>query len=129
MFGKKIPHLNGHGDYDLEIVGESNYQDALKRIAHGRGGVRLECRAEMYLESDNKYDRNAVRVSIDGKTVGYLSREMAVEMRRSLGTAGLDKDGQRVTIDAIVVGGGDKLYGVWLDMEVLDDDEDEEDDE
>lgn len=126
MFGKKkIPHLNGPGNFDLEIVGESHYQDSLKRITHGRSDVRHECTAELYLEPNNKYDPNAVRVDIDGKIVGYLSRDMATEMRRSLATAGLNKAGQRVTINAVIVGGGDKFYGVWLDMEVLDDEDED----
>jgi len=67
--------LPGPGTYSLDVVGESNYQDALDEIVGERTDESAEfyTKAELYLESNNKYDKNAVRVDIDGLTVGYLS--------------------------------------------------------
>jgi hypothetical protein len=129
MSAKSVPHLNGSGDYDLEIVGESHYQDALARIAGGRSGEPIQCPAEIYLQPDNPYDPNAVRVEIGGQVVGFLSREMAVEMRKSLRAAGIGENGQRASVEAVVLGGGDKFYGVWLDVDFEDEDDDDNDDD
>ncbi|MGH3802583.1 MAG: HIRAN domain-containing protein, partial [Pseudonocardiaceae bacterium] len=65
------------GSHDLEVVGESHYQDALWRVVGGRttDRVRAEVQAALVAESDNVYDPNAISVWIDGMRVGYLSRE------------------------------------------------------
>lgn len=39
--------------------------------------AELLSKSEIYLENNNKYDKNAARVEIDSFTVGYLSRENA----------------------------------------------------
>jgi hypothetical protein len=63
----------------VDVVGESHYQDALEAITGGRTEEGVDCERWAYLlpEPDNPYDRNAVAVSIDGQTVGYLSRSDA----------------------------------------------------
>lgn len=96
------------GDYSTEIVGESNYQPALRKIA-GKGEVRHECIARIYLEDDNPHDDKAVRIDIDGQTVGYLPRAAARAYRK--------KGADRATCGALIVGGGrGRSLGVWLDM-------------
>jgi hypothetical protein len=115
-------HWPSLGEFDFEVVGESNYQKAIARIA-GRSdenGVEHECVAELVPEHDNPYDPKAVAVRIDGQTVGYLSREDARSFRRRLGAKGLS--GETTTCDALVRGGGQRkdgtklFYGVWLDL-------------
>ncbi len=61
------PALYG-GRHDLEIVGESNYQDALWRAVGGRTTerVRVEIRAVVADEPDNPHDRNACETDVGG---------------------------------------------------------------
>lgn len=109
--------IHGTGKYEFEIVGESNYQAALKAIAGPKqeDGVEHFCVAELILEDSNPHDSKAVRVDIDGRTVGYLSRDLARQYRKqiSVGT---------MTAPAVIVGGwnrgGDDSghYGVKLDL-------------
>jgi hypothetical protein len=109
--------LNGNGNFDLEIVGESNYQPALRRVC-GPGKVRHECKAILVLEDDNPHDKKAVRVDINGDTVGYLSREAAREYRKGLKKAGHPE--LTAECNAIIIGGGKgrDSVGVWLDLPV-----------
>ena len=47
-----VGDISGPGDYDVDIVGESNYQDALEEICGGRaeGGARKPVKALLILE-------------------------------------------------------------------------------
>jgi HIRAN domain len=122
LFGKtsnsrKIVNLE-QGDEYFDIVGESHYQNELEELCGGRTkeGVEHECEAALVPENNNKYDKNAVRVEIQFKKVGHLSREHAVEYRRSLGDT--------VAIcDAVIVGGWNRgqknqgHFGVKLDID------------
>jgi hypothetical protein len=67
------------GDEPLEVVGESNHQNALWRLAgRPRGSrVRVEIVAVLEPEPTNPVDRNAIRILIDDNPVGYLAREDA----------------------------------------------------
>ena len=115
-------HWDGKGDFDFEVVGESNYQSALARLAgeHGTTSVDKQFRATLALENSNRHDAKAVAVQIEGTTVAYLARAEARSYRRRLGQKGLsDVD---ATCDALVVGGGTRkngeklFYGVKLDI-------------
>lgn len=114
------------GDYDFEIVGESHYQDSLKKLAgeHDQGGANRQCVARLIPEDDNQYDDKAVCVEIENKVVGYLSREDARSFRRRLGTKKLT--GQTTICNAMIMGGstrntGEVLsYGVLLDIKPFD---------
>jgi HIRAN domain len=60
----------------VNIVGESFYQPALVAITGRRKWVEVhhDCTAILVLEPQNPHDPHAVRVEIDGRLVGYLSR-------------------------------------------------------
>lgn len=121
--------IDGDGEYDLDVVGESHYQDALVRIAgpHTEDGRRVKVGAMLYLEPDNPHDRNAIRVEINDATVGHISREFAPELRQELAKYGA-RSGHRIGVDAIIVGGRiGESYGVWLDVPMDDDDDDDDD--
>jgi hypothetical protein len=63
-------------DATLGVVGEGSYQDNLDRISGGKtedGPTTAEHTAIMKPEPTNPYDQNAIAVTIDGATVGYLS--------------------------------------------------------
>jgi hypothetical protein len=115
--------LRGKGEFDLEVVGESHYQDNLEEICGPRkkDGEDLTIEATLILEDDNKYDRgNAVRVEIKGKQVGYLSKKIARAYRETMKEAGHPN---AIAICQANIRGGwlrandDKgSYGVWLDI-------------
>lgn len=123
LFGKEIfLILHGNGEYDQEVVGESNYQSALKKIAGGytKEKHKDKVKAVLICEDDNEYDDKAVQVMISSRTVGYLGREDARIYRKRLSKTGYNKS--YVVCDAIICG-GQKLglfkkgyFGVWLDI-------------
>lgn len=108
------PMLDGNGDFDLEVVGESHYQAQLQRVA--KGARRAEAIAVLELDDANPHDKKAVRVSIEGGAVGYLSREAARAFRK--GVAKSAPGLRAFSCDAVIVGGKGKHYGVWLDIPV-----------
>jgi hypothetical protein len=76
-------HIEQLGSYkglyvELDIVGESYRQDALRQLWTG---PETTFDAVMIPESNNPHDRNAVRVEIKATHVGYLSRETAEAYR------------------------------------------------
>jgi hypothetical protein len=113
---------NGPGTYNVDVVGESHYQKALERICGGRteNSQRLVVEAFLVLEDDNPRDSKAVRISIQGKTVGYLDRETARSFRKQI--AGIRMTGVAAKCSAIIVGGWDRgggdrgHFGVKLDL-------------
>lgn len=65
------------GDDLVRVVGTSHYQPALLELSGRQGDeeVRLTKVAVLVPEPDNPHDPNAIAVKIDGRLVGYLSRE------------------------------------------------------
>lgn len=100
-------------DAVLEIVGESNYQDALLAISGGRtsdGPVKPHGHlALLWPEPKNRYDPNAVSIRIEGRVVGYLSREEAVRWSRVLAAA--TTANTYVAAEARLIGGWDRGNG------------------
>lgn len=66
----------------LPVVGESHYRDNLRKIAGpgGTTGVNVNVTARLIAEPKNPHDPNAVRVDVNGRTVGYLGRDDAAEL-------------------------------------------------
>ncbi|MEM9138209.1 MAG: HIRAN domain-containing protein [Pseudomonadota bacterium] len=79
----------------MEVVGESNYQQALSTIcgAHTRDGYDQQLSAIIELEPSNQYDSNAVVVKIQGQVVGYLPREQAARVGSKMREEGLSSTG------------------------------------
>jgi hypothetical protein len=63
----------------VEVVGESNHQDALEALAGGkhRESQTITTNAELWREPDNEFDINAIQVLIGGRLVGHLPRAEA----------------------------------------------------
>ena len=99
--------MDGYGY--LSIVGESQYQGALRMIATKYGRI---CWAKLVPEPDNPFDRNAVMIEISGYTVGYLSRGEAKRYQRRLLPLA-----EPIQVPAKLIGGTrDKAsFGVLLD--------------
>lgn len=106
----------------FEVVGESHYRTNLKKLAgkHGDESINKECIATLIPENDNQYDKNAIRIDIEGLTVGYLSRHDAILFRELLKA---NNESDQITTCKAVITGGFKLennkradYGVFLSM-------------
>lgn len=85
LFGAKptkLVRLEGDGEFECEVVGESHYQSALISITGGKtsDGHEFACEALLEREPENRKDRNAIAVSINGLRVGYLNRDHAATM-------------------------------------------------
>ncbi len=76
--------------------------------------------ASLVLEGSNPYDPQAVRVDIDGKTVGYLSRPTARAFRQQVAAG--QPEGTALPCKARIKGGWDRgpedqgQFGVWLNL-------------
>jgi HIRAN domain len=96
------------GSDDLEVVGESYYQENLWRLVGPRwpdDRIRHSVYAVLVAEDDNPHDANAVAVWVQGLKVGYLSRADARRYRPGL--LGLQRrHGQPVTLNSVIAGGG-----------------------
>lgn len=118
----KVGSIPGPGLFDVDVVGESKYQRALDRICGGRTEDGVDClvTAVLIYDSSNRYDKMAIRIEIDGETVGYLSRENAREYRKQMEIAG--HPGLTASCEARIVGGWDRgpddqgYFGVKLDL-------------
>jgi HIRAN domain-containing protein len=94
--------------YGYKVTGTSHYQDALEAICGGRTeeSVEHEETAQLILETANPYDRNAVRIEIQGRHVGYLSRDDAKAFRERV--AGERLPGDRFPCPTLILGGWDR---------------------
>ena len=105
------PTLN-NASYIYNIVGEQSYQNNLKKIAGPKEEKSkfFECYAKVSSEPFNQYDKNAVKVEINGLIVGYLSKSEAAKLSGKV----VNK-----TVPAVIDGGwfdadGEGSYGVKL---------------
>ena len=101
------------GECDFHIVGESNYQPELRRVAKS-GRTFL---AVLMPEPSNPRDPNAIRVVAEGgRTVGYLDRGYAVEYGEAFSL--LATYGRVGACRAKLIGGvGEKRsFGVMLNL-------------
>ena len=107
-------------DEVVRVVGVSHYQDPLLAIVGetGRERVRHAATATLEPEPENPHDANAVRVLVEGRHVGYLSREDAVRYGPPVRL--LSEHGRVLACDAVIGGRGpdattDNL-GVFLEL-------------
>jgi hypothetical protein len=111
------------GHHDLDVVGETHYQEYLWRAANGQIGsaerVRADVTAVLAAEDDNPYDDNAVSVWVDGRKVGYLPADIALRYRPGLLNAQAAA-GKSVALPGVIVGGGlddaggQRMLGIFL---------------
>ena len=76
--------------FPFEVTGESHYQDALAAIVggHNREGHAFVCRADLRPEPGNRFDPNAIRVVIQGRTVGYVPRTATARIHAAIAELG-----------------------------------------
>lgn len=97
--------VEGFGDFDQEVVGESNCQKHLSKVCGGytKQGARKNEIAELHYENNNRFDDKAIRVEIIGKPVGCLSREDARLYWKRIAMTG--HEGIVIRCHAVIVGG------------------------
>jgi hypothetical protein len=106
--------------YTMGIAGESYRQTALRKLSNGRRerGEDVFFVAVLVHEPENQYDRNAIRVDIQGgDQVGYLPREDAEAYHRVF--AAVKQAGKVAVCRAKLIGGtpGKPSIGVVLDLD------------
>ena len=77
------------GKFDLHIVGEFAYEDAIDLMEEKGKDV---FNATLVYENDNSHDSQAVAVRISNRKVGYLSRNDAIRFRNKVIESGLSGD-------------------------------------
>jgi hypothetical protein len=101
------------GTEDLEVVGESHYQENLWRlvgVSRRDERVRSGIYALLVAEYDNPYDANAVAIWIQGLKVGHLSRADARRYRPGLLRL-QDHYRQPIALEGVIAGGGMRQDG------------------
>lgn len=98
--------------YTFEIVAVRSFQQNLKQIVASQAKENLiEVTANLISEPSNKFDKNAIKVQINGLNVGYLSRNDAQQFAE----ISMDKK------VAAVINEEDGVYSVKLDIQNLED--------
>jgi len=123
----QIPWIVGPGYFAVNVAGESFYPESFTALCGPRmeDGVNIETRAQLDLQDDNPHDKHAVRVSIQGHPVGYLSREHARAFRRTVRYGELSMY-ETFECAAVICGGWDRgkdgagHFGVRLDLNLGD---------
>lgn len=103
--------LCGEGEFDQEIVGEASYQKAIAVIVSALPDGHNIVQATIEFEDHNPHDNKAVAVKIGGLTVGYLPRETARAYRKLAAQKNIPR---KATCPAMIFGGEDRYYGIWL---------------
>ena len=96
------------GSEDLDVVGESHYQENLWRLVGPRRRderVRFDVRAVLVAEHDNPHDTDAVAVWVQRLKVGHLSRASARRYRPGLLRL-QERYGQPIALYGVIAGGG-----------------------
>ena len=72
-----IVELEPSEDDYFDVVGESNYQEALEKIAGPKqaSGADISVEAILIPEPENEYDKHAIMVIIDDQKVGYIPKD------------------------------------------------------
>jgi hypothetical protein len=118
--GPRVAVVVGDGAFEFPIVGESHYQDNIERIAGKKTerGVRHRCAAVLSPEPTNP--QRAIRIDVENRTVGYLSRDVAGNFLAALSSNGFTA----AVAGAVIVGGWDRgkgdvgSFGVKLDAAI-----------
>lgn len=116
--------VQGNGQYDLETVSESHLQKYLEALCGGYSikGSKQEVVTKLHYENGNPSDKYAIRVVVNGGTVGYLLSEKARLYRKKIEKAG--QDGIIVSCKARIVGGKKAWlfkktkFHVWIDLPI-----------
>jgi hypothetical protein len=116
--------IEGDGHYKLKLIAEPYCQNYLKSLCGGYSvkGVKQEVLAKLHYENGNPNDKNAIRVVVNGGTVGYLLPKHARLYRKRI-----EKTGQEdiiVSCKARILGGKRTWFfkksdfSIWIDLPI-----------
>ncbi|AAY93013.1 conserved hypothetical protein [Pseudomonas protegens Pf-5] len=102
----------------FDVVGESYYQPALRRLRNGRHmATDNDFVADIVAEPDNPHDPNACAVYIEGFKVGYLPRDAAADFQQQVADMGVTGTWRLQTKAKLSGGWGDRpMVGVLLSL-------------
>lgn len=102
----------------FEVVGESHYQPALRKLRNGRHmATDNDFVADIVAEPENPYDHNACAVYIEGSKVGYLPRDAAADFHQHVADMGVTGTWRFQTKAKLSGGWGDRpMVGVLLSL-------------
>ena len=113
-----MDHFLIEGDELIPVVGTSHYQEPLTELTNRKGDeeIRVQTTATLVPEPDNPHDPNAIAVHIDGRLVGYLSRDENPRWQDVVKQ--LAEHDHRAAAEAMIAGrgpgGGTSNLGVFL---------------
>jgi hypothetical protein len=102
----------------FDVVGESHYQTALRKLRNGRHmATDNDFIADIVAEPENPYDHKACAVYIEGLKVGYLPRDAAADFHKQVADMGIDGIWRFQTKAKLSGGWGDRqMVGVLLSL-------------
>lgn len=109
------------GLFPTKVVGARFYREAIARVAQNPLGssALAFCDATLVPQHDNPYDEHAVLVAVGHEEVGHLPRDLALEFRERLCSAGLV--GQQTQCRAVITAGleaNDRVYDYIIELDL-----------
>ena len=108
------------GDQQVDVVEVADYQDVLERMAGGRSrsGAMKPVIALLTREPEHPHEKDAVRVDVEGETVGYIEKWNAKSIQPLM--LKLQKAQRPAWVRGTIVGGweddtGDRNFRIRLD--------------
>ena len=110
--------ITGGHPCTFDVVGESHYQPALRKLRNGRHmATDNDFVADIVGEPDNPYDHNACAVFIEGSKVGYLPRDAAADFHQQVANMNVTGPWRLQTKAKLSGGWGDRpMIGVLLGL-------------
>lgn len=110
--------ITGGHECAFDVVGESHYQPALRKLRNGRHmATDNDFVADIVGEPDNPYDHNACAVFIEGSKVGYLPRDAAADFHQQVANMNVTGPWRFQTKAKLSGGWGDcPMIGVLLGL-------------
>jgi hypothetical protein len=112
--------LQGGGKYEFAVMGVARYRPAFEKICGNDQRDPKIVEALLVLEDTESHDKKAVRVEVQGRTVGYLPTDIAEAYRKRLLESGYP--GARSICNAKIIVrmhssiGGNADYALRLDL-------------
>lgn len=105
-FTETAMHWPPNGKFLVDVVGESFYRDAIRKMAQNHSGAKalVYCTATIYPDDANEHDSQAVAIFIGKVKVGHLSRNAGPLLRQALVRSRICNSS--TTCDAVIHGGG-----------------------
>jgi len=117
------PRLVGNGSFMIEVTESCRYLSSFEKICGRRTAdcINRKTEANLTLENGNRFQKQSMRVSIEGYTVGYLPHASTRDLL--VAAMGVGLGGSKVfECAAHIRGNWDKAlrkqgsFGVWLDL-------------